>query len=56
MIQVDNNITAEEYNYLTSSVGWGTKNNEYVEKAMGLSIFKKCLKDSGKPIAMAVME
>lgn len=51
-MQIENEISAEEYNYLTDSVGWGTKNIAFVEKAMRLSTFKKSIKIHGKTVAM----
>lgn len=51
-MQIENEIAAEEYNYLTDSVGWGIKNIDFIENAMRLSTFKKCIKESGKTIAM----
>lgn len=51
-MQIENLFTANEYNYLTNKVGWGNKNLQFVENAIRLSTFKKCIKESGNIVAM----
>ena len=42
--------TADEFNYLTNSVGWGVRENSIVNKALSNSLFSLCVFDGDKLI------
>ena len=42
--------SAEEFNYLTNSVGWGIRNNSIVEKALKNTLYFLCVYDDDKLI------
>mgnify|MGYP002523932229 CR=1 FL=1 len=37
--------TADEFNYLTNSVGWGTRDTDIVNKALANTLFSLCVYD-----------
>ena len=46
MIKYINKIpTADEYNYLTNSVDWGTRNNLIVKEALKNTLYSICVYD-----------
>ena len=49
---IEDYFSAEEYNELTQSVGWGRKNNDFVEKALKRSAFLKCIRCNNHIVAM----
>lgn len=49
---IEDYFSAEEYNELTESVGWGRKNNDFVEKALKRSVFLKCIRSNNHIVAM----
>ena len=42
--------SAEEFNYLTNSVGWGTRDNFIVEEALKNTLYSLCVYDDNKLI------
>ena len=42
--------TPEEYNFLTNSVGWGTRDNKIVEEALENSLYCVCIYDDNNII------
>lgn len=42
--------TAEDFNYLTNSVGWGTRENSIVEEALKNTLYSLCVYDDNKLI------
>ena len=42
--------SAEEFNYLTNSVGWGTRENLIVEEALKNTLYSLCVYDDDKLI------
>ena len=42
--------SAEEFNYLTNSVGWGIRKNNIVEEAMKNTLYSLCVYDNNKLI------
>ena len=51
MVNYKNNIpSADEFNYLTNSVGWGTRKNEIVEEALKNTLYSLCVYDDDKLI------
>lgn len=42
--------TADEYNNITNEVGWGSRSNEIVEKALNNSLYSICAYDKDKLI------
>ena len=49
---IEDNFSAEEYNELIASVGWGRKKNDFVEKALKRSTFLKCIRYNNHIVAM----
>ena len=49
---IEDDFSAEEYNELTASVGWGRKKNDFVEKALKRSTFLKCIRYNNHIVAM----
>ena len=47
---VEQTPSAEEFNYLTNSVGWGTRKNEIVEEALKNTLYSLCVYDNDKLI------
>ena len=41
---------AEAFNYLTNSVGWGTRKNSIVEEALKNTLYSLCIYDDNKLI------
>jgi len=52
-IEINNDLTAEEYNNLRESIGWKAKDNELVENAIKNSIIIKKVKLDNKVVGMA---
>ena len=51
MVNYKNNIpSADEFNYLTNFVGWGTRENEIVEEALKNTLYSLCVYDDDKLI------
>lgn len=42
--------SAEEFNYLTNSVNWGTRDNNIVEEALKNTLYSLCVYDDNKLI------
>lgn len=42
--------SADEFNYLTNSVGWGTRENKIVEEALRNTVYSLCAYDGDKLI------
>lgn len=42
---VEHTPSAKEFNYLTNSVGWGTRNNLIVEEALKHTLYSLCVYD-----------
>lgn len=47
---IEKTPTAEEYNNLTESVGWGRRENKIVEEALENTLFSLCVYDDDKLI------
>ena len=47
---VEQTPSAEEYNYLTRSVGWGIRKAVIVEEAMKNTLYSLCVYDDNKLI------
>lgn len=42
--------SAEEFNYLTNSVGWGTREKNVIEEALSNTLYSLCVYDNNKLI------
>lgn len=47
---IENFPSADEYNYLTNSVGWGIRENNIVEEALKNTLYSLCVYDDNKLI------
>ena len=47
---IEQNPTAQEYNNLTNSVGWGKRDNQIVEEALKNTLYSYCGYDNSKLI------
>lgn len=47
---IEKTPTPEEYNFLTDSVGWGTRDNKIVEEALKNSLYCVCIYDDNNII------
>lgn len=47
---IEQTPSAEDFNYLTSSVGWGTRKNSIVEEALKNTLYSLCVYDDNKLI------
>lgn len=45
---IENTPTADEYNYLISSVGWGILDNNIIEEALKNTLYSLCVYDDEK--------
>ncbi len=45
---IENTPTADEYNYLISSVGWGNLDNNIIEEALKNTLYSLCVYDDEK--------
>ena len=45
---IENTPTADEYNYLISSVGWGNLENRIIEEALKNTLYSLCVYDDEK--------
>ncbi len=46
-------ITPDEFNALTESVGWGTRDSAVVEEALERTLYAVCAREDGKPVGYA---
>lgn len=47
---IENFPSADEYNYLTNSVGWGTREKNIIEEALSNTLYSLCVYDDNKLI------
>lgn len=47
---VEKTPSAEEFNYLTNSVDWGTRENDIIEEALKNTLYSLCVYDDSKLI------
>ena len=47
---IEQTPSAEAFNYLTNSVGWGTRKNSIVEEALKNTLYSLCIYDDNKLI------
>lgn len=47
---LEKNPTADEFNYLTNSVSWGTRDNSIIEIALTNTLYSLCVYDDDKII------
>lgn len=47
---IENLPSADEYNYLTNSVGWGTREKNIIEEALLNTLYSLCVYDDNKLI------
>lgn len=47
---IEKTPTPEEYNFLTDSIGWGTRDNKIVEEALKNSLYCVCIYDDNNII------
>lgn len=47
---IENKITAEEFNYLTNSVNWGTRKTSVIEEALNNTLYSVSIYDDEKII------
>ena len=47
---VEKTPSAEEFNYLTNSVDWGTRENDIIEEALKNTLYSLCVFDDDKLI------
>lgn len=47
---LEKNPTADEFNYLTNSVSWGTRDNSIIEIALTNTLYSLCVYDDNKII------
>ena len=47
---IEKTPSAEEFNYLTDSVGWGTRKNSIIEEALKNTLYSLCVFDNDKLI------
>ena len=47
---IERTPSAEEFNYLTSSVKWGTRKNNIIEEALKNTLYSLCVYDDSKLI------
>lgn len=51
MIRIDKSkISAEDFNYLTEKVGWGTRDNKVVDEALNNTLYSVSIYDDNKII------
>ena len=47
---IEQTPSAEEFNYLTNSVGWGTRKNNIIDEALKNTLYSLCVYDDAKLI------
>ena len=47
---IEQTPSAEEFNYLTNSVGWGTREKNVIEEALSNTLYSLCVYDNNKLI------
>ena len=47
---IEQTPSAEEFNYLTNSVGWGTRKNNIIDEALKNTLYSLCVYDDTKLI------
>lgn len=47
---IEQTPSAEDFNYLTNSVGWGTRKNSIIEEALKNTLYSLCVYDDNKLI------
>lgn len=47
---IEKTPSAEEFNYLTDSVGWGTRKNSIIDEALKNTLYSLCVFDNDKLI------